>query len=229
MHAECPVGPYPLPLESRNRSLATQLPDRLGRFARTGRLHVGLEASGRGGQLVAVIRSAADPASARRRAARPVEARGHRHHPADRARDRADDGEPQLRQLPRDARAAATGSRSMPAASRPTPNNDANGQPLRAFHMANTCQLQRPAEPELERITRAVQQRDQRRLRAQRQRSGVDGLLGRRRHALLLRARQHVPAVRSVVRFGARADVSQPSVPPGGHRARDDQQRPQVS
>ena len=45
------------------------------------------------------------------------------------------------------------------------------------------------------------------------------------RHPLLLRPRQDVPGCRSLVLFGARADVSEPAVPDGGHRGRDRQRR----
>ena len=51
-------------------------------------------------------------------------------------------------------------------------------------------------------------------LRRQHQRHA---LLGRHRPALLLVAREHVPAVRPLVRVGTRADVPEPHVPPGRH------------
>ena len=47
------------------------------------------------------------------------------------------------------------------------------------------------------------------------QRSGVDGVLGRDRPPVLLRPREDVPGVRSLVLLGACADVSEPPLPDG--------------
>ena len=96
---------------------------------------------------------------------------------------------------------------TLDAHGRPLASNpDAHGNPVRAFHMANTCQSH-SREPELELLAHPVEQRHARRLRAQPVGSGRDGLLGRHRPAVLLRARQHVPAVRPLVRVGARPDA----------------------
>ena len=132
----------PLHEKERDRVLfPPQLPDRLSRVARAGRLLVGPQGPRPASQLGLVVRSAAASASARRRAAGSDEARGHRHVPADRARHRRDDGEPLLRQLLRDARPRRRLHARGRTASRSTPTTTPNGKPLRAFHMANTCQL----------------------------------------------------------------------------------------
>ena len=54
-----------------------------------------------------------------------------------------------------------------------------------------------------------------------------DALLGRHRPPLLLVAREHVPAVRPLVRVGARADVPEPHVPAGRHVPGPDRHRHQ--
>ena len=53
------------------------------------------------------------------------------------------------------------------------------------------------------------------------ERSGVDGVLGRDRSAVLLRPREDVPAVRPLVLFGACADVSEPALPARRNCRRD--------
>ena len=103
-------------------------------------------------------------------AAVPAAARGHRHAPADRARRRADDGEPLVRQRLRHADAAGDGFGSARRqAARRQPRRQR--QPPRAFHMPSTCQLHGSPGQDWNAAT-SVRPRPQRRLR-ERQRPGL--------------------------------------------------------
>ena len=103
-------------------------------------------------------------------------------------------------------------------------NLDSGGQIVRAFHMPSACQADDRAEPGVERQPHRLRERQERRLRA-RERPGGDGVLDRRRHPLLLRARAHLPARHALVLLHAVPDVPQPAVPDGRHRRRDHQHR----
>ena len=89
--------------------------------------------------------------------------------------------------------------------------------------MANTCQAH-SAQPELElhRTSSGTTARMDGFVRSPIGR-GRDGLLGRHRPALLLRAGEDVPAVRPLVRVVPRPDVPEPPVPAVRLRARQHQ------
>ena len=189
--------------ESRDRSLATQFPDRLCCFAGAGRLHFGLEASRRRGQFVASSsvrhrrpRRGAPASGPTRRSPRAPTPLPQIEHV-----DRAHDGEPLLdnyfgmlgagRRV--HARRRRQADQLQPRRRRPTAACVPHGQHL---------PVDAAAEPDLERHhTRSTNDGANDGFVAQRQRAGGHGLLDRRRPALLLRARQHVPAVRPVVRL----------------------------
>ena len=97
---------------------------------------------------------------------------------------------------------------------RPTSNPTVTGHAVRCVSMASTCQLRR-AEPGVERQPYPVRRRPQRRLRAQRQRAGRDGLLDRQTNCLSTTGWPDVPAGRSILLLRARPDVSEPPLPDG--------------
>ena len=97
-------------------------------------------------------------------------------------------------------------------------NPDGTGNLVRAFHMPSTCQLHALPGQDWNRSHTVVEQRPQRRLRARRRPRSSMGYWDQTDIPVLLRAREHVPARRPLVRLGARADVPEPPVPHGRHR-----------
>ena len=138
---------------------------------------------------------------------------GHRHRASDRSHRGADDGESLLRQQARHAGSAWC--RRLQA----SPRCPGRGQPVSqrrpAARVPHAYDL--PAfgstQPGMGRQSYPVRRRPQRRFREVAERPGLDGLLGRRRPALLLFAGQRVPDRGPILLLRAGADLSQPAVP----------------
>ena len=98
-----------------------------------------------------------------------------------------------------------------------------DGKLLKAFHMPSTCQLD--AQPGQDWNASHTSFNNGRNDGFVEARSGpvAMGYWDEHRHPLLLRARGDVPARRSLVLLGARADVSEPPLPHRGHRGRHHQ------
>ena len=155
----------------------------------------------------------------------PGARRRHRHDARDRARGRADAGEPLLRQLPRDARPRrrpAAARRRLharpPTATRPRRNPYADGRLQRAFRMPTTCQLRGKPSQEWTAVARPVRERHATTASStSRQRAGGDGLLDRRGPAVHVWARFAVPDRRPLVLQRARPDRPEPPLPDRRH------------
>ena len=93
---------------------------------------------------------------------------------------------------------------------------DAEGRVVPVTHAPDTCQQGRGVSQNWVVDAPPDRRRPHGRLPVRRQLQR-DALLGRHRPPLLLVAREHVPALRPLVRVGARADVPEPHVPAGGH------------
>ena len=167
------------------------------------------------------------PATRTGRAAAPRPAGRRRPDTADQAHRGADDGESLLRQLPghagRPGRRAANRPRRRPGLRQRASQRPAGRRPPPDVHRP----VPRQPDPDLERQPHLVRECQLRGVRDRGVandpggRSGrSDGLLDRRRAAVLPRARPHLPGGGPVVLLLPGADVPEPAVPDRRHRAR---------
>jgi hypothetical protein len=142
-----------------------------------------------------------------------------RHGAADRARRRADDGEPFVRQLPRDARpgCGTGGSRGrIRAGNRWRSERD---QPVReratpaSLPHADDLPGERPSLAGMAGLPRPVRQRDQPGVRDLAQRTRLDGVLDGPGAAIHVRPRDQVPDRRPLVLQRARPDGPESPLP----------------